>query len=326
MGPRGRWLAQPARRNDLGDHSAEQNYHARPNRLIVTTGFACGAPPCAGKISQTVCGGGAPGPAENFSRPKIQPPASSHPANGAERSAQVLAAELSGPEPSRQSIDTAMCFPQHQSLTVPLTSPSIQLVGIVRLRLRQLVGPIRPRQPFAANAIDRCANAVGAGFLRRLGFDDLKRRSRRRVQAEHGAAALDNLCDQSSAVYVSRKGAIVKHGLQFVEPGELQSQRVLAGLLVDRGLRKAIEDLVHLGQSAGKPLGDRAHALTADTSLDNVLRHRGSRCSFRNHTTKAGPPLEVPIDAAEVTDERALQSPYLSSNSMEADVMARPPG
>ena len=146
-----------------------------------------------------------------------------------------------------------MCFPQHQSLTVPLTSPSVQLVGIVRLRLRQLVGPIRPRQPFAANAIDRCANAVGAGFLRRLGFDDLKRRSRRRVQAEHGATALDNLCDQSSAVYVSRKGAIVKHGLQFVEPGELQSQRVLAGLLVDRGLRKAIEDLVYLGQSAGMP-------------------------------------------------------------------------
>src|SRR5262249_60626410 len=74
MGPRGRWLAQPARRNDLGNHSAEQNYHANPNRLIVTTGFACGAPPCAVKISQTVCGGGAPGPAEKFSRPAIEPP------------------------------------------------------------------------------------------------------------------------------------------------------------------------------------------------------------------------------------------------------------
>jgi phage terminase large subunit-like protein len=41
--PRGRWLAQPARRNDLGNHSAEQNYHANPNRLIVRTGSACGA-------------------------------------------------------------------------------------------------------------------------------------------------------------------------------------------------------------------------------------------------------------------------------------------
>jgi len=35
MGPRGRWLAQPARCHDLGNHSAEQNYHANPNRLIV---------------------------------------------------------------------------------------------------------------------------------------------------------------------------------------------------------------------------------------------------------------------------------------------------
>src|SRR5215470_11194297 len=35
MGPRGRWLAQPARRNDLGNHSAEQNYHTNSDRLIV---------------------------------------------------------------------------------------------------------------------------------------------------------------------------------------------------------------------------------------------------------------------------------------------------
>ena len=41
-------VAQPARRNELGNHSAEQNYHASPNRLIVPDRGTCGAIEIAG--------------------------------------------------------------------------------------------------------------------------------------------------------------------------------------------------------------------------------------------------------------------------------------
>src|SRR5215831_15761423 len=82
MGPRGRWLAQPARCHDLGNHQIKQNYHANSDRLIVLdrvtwapSKFAFRNPrPAAVKNSQTVCGGGAPGPAEKLSRPPKQPP------------------------------------------------------------------------------------------------------------------------------------------------------------------------------------------------------------------------------------------------------------
>jgi hypothetical protein len=48
--------------------------------------------------------------------------------------------------------------------------------------------------------------------------------------------------------------------------------------------------------------------------------------SFLKHPTQSRPPLKVLIDAAQVANEPAFQSPYLSSNPMEASVMARTPG
>jgi hypothetical protein len=45
-----------------------------------------------------------------------------------------------------------------------------------------------------------------------------------------------------------------------------------------------------------------------------------------NHTTQLRPPLKVLIDAAQVANEPAFQSSYLSNNSVEASVMTRAPG
>ena len=90
--------------------------------------------------------------------------------------------------------------------------------------------------------------------------------------------------------------------LQFVQPRQLQGQRMLGVLSC---VRKAIEDFVHFGQGAAKPPGDRSHAFAADYEPGQYSCRQGSR-SFGNHTTKARSPLEVLIDAAQVIDQLAF--------------------
>src|SRR5262249_10592006 len=80
--------------------------------------------------------------------------------------------------------------------------------------------------------------------------------------------------------------------LQFIEPGELQRQRVLTGLVVNRCFRKAIKYLTHLGQRAALRPGNSARGAAADALLDDrVVVHLGSipRSSARRSRSRVTP-------------------------------------
>jgi hypothetical protein len=107
---------------------------------------------------------GGPYRGSRFGEKTFRPKISTRLDSRAERSAQVLAAELPGPEPLTQSIDTAIYFPQHRSLTVPLTGPQVSLsglsLGLIRLRRRRL-----PRmRSIAARIVPRRARGGSLSF------------------------------------------------------------------------------------------------------------------------------------------------------------------